>query len=143
VRFGYACIAAVSVFLLLPNFLHAECLPLQRGDYTSWVITLNEDGTRCVENVEAIAAPVDQTGAMHGQQLESSFSIATDDYGDFYPLGPGTGSRPERSFVSGHWRNGSYVSGHYRSKANNTTSDNWSTRGNTNPVTSKRGYRNR
>jgi hypothetical protein len=44
------------------------------------------------------------------------------------------------SYVNGYYRdNGTYVSGHYRSCANSTTSDNWSTRGNTNPYTGEQG----
>ena len=35
--------------------------------------------------------------------------------------------------------NGTYVAPHYRSNSNNTKSDNWSQRGNTNPYTGKRG----
>jgi hypothetical protein len=46
------------------------------------------------------------------------------------------------TYVSGYTRsNGTHVSGHYRSCANNTTSDNWSTRGNYNPYTGQPGYR--
>jgi len=36
--------------------------------------------------------------------------------------------------------NGTYVAPHYRSKPNSTRFDNWSTRGNYNPYTGKRGY---
>ena len=36
---------------------------------------------------------------------------------------------------------GSYVGGHYRSSPDSTTSNNWSTRGNTNPYTGERGTR--
>jgi|GEM_PF-1462580 len=38
--------------------------------------------------------------------------------------------------------NGSYVQGHYRTRANGTTTDNYSHRGNINPYTGKRGYSN-
>lgn len=34
---------------------------------------------------------------------------------------------------------GSYVQPHYRSAPNDSTSDNWSTRGNSNPYTGRRG----
>ena len=46
------------------------------------------------------------------------------------------------TYVNGYTRsNGTYVSGHYRSDANDTKADNWSTRGNTNPYTGKKGYK--
>jgi hypothetical protein len=46
------------------------------------------------------------------------------------------------TYVSGYYRSdGTYVPGHYRSCANNTTWDNWTTKGNTNPYTSEPGYR--
>jgi hypothetical protein len=45
-------------------------------------------------------------------------------------------------YVSGYYRNnGTYVEPHYRSSSNNTTLDNYSTRGNTNPYTGEKGYR--
>lgn len=46
------------------------------------------------------------------------------------------------TYVSGYTRSdGTYVSGHYRSCPNNTTLDNWTTRGNYNPYTGEPGYR--
>ncbi|MCL2473554.1 MAG: hypothetical protein FWF23_01410 [Alphaproteobacteria bacterium] len=46
------------------------------------------------------------------------------------------------TYVNGYTRsNGTYVEGHYRSDANDTKADNWSTRGNTNPYTGKKGYK--
>ena len=43
-------------------------------------------------------------------------------------------------YVRGHWRsNGTYVQPHYRSDPNCTKLDNWSTKGNINPHTGKRG----
>ena len=45
--------------------------------------------------------------------------------------------------VRGHYRkDGTYVQPHYRSNPNNTTNDNWSTKGNRNPYTGKEGTRN-
>ena len=38
-------------------------------------------------------------------------------------------------------RDGTYVPGHNRTMPNSTMSDNWTTRGNTNPYTGERGYR--
>ena len=44
--------------------------------------------------------------------------------------------------VNGYYKsNGTYVQPHYRSSPNSTTSDNWSTLGNTNPRTGKSGTR--
>ena len=46
------------------------------------------------------------------------------------------------TYVRGYYKNnGTYVAPHYRSNSNNTKSDNWSQRGNTNPYTGKRGTR--
>ncbi|MGQ3888236.1 hypothetical protein ACQUW5_04270 [Legionella sp. CNM-1927-20] len=43
-------------------------------------------------------------------------------------------------YVKGYQKsNGTYVEPHYRSSPNNTTSDNWSTKGNINPYTGKEG----
>ena len=49
--------------------------------------------------------------------------------------------------VRGHWRDSNsdgvkntYVQPYYRSKRNNTTLDNYSTKGNVNPYTRKKGY---
>ena len=47
-------------------------------------------------------------------------------------------------YTRGYTRSdGTYVRGHYSSRPNRTSWDNWSTRGNTNPYTGKRGYRRR
>lgn len=44
--------------------------------------------------------------------------------------------------VSGYYRkSGTYVAPHYRSTANHKFSDNYSTRGNYNPYTGKKGYK--
>ena len=44
--------------------------------------------------------------------------------------------------VKGYYKsNGTYVQPHYRSSPNSTTSDNWSTSGNTNPYTGEKGKR--
>lgn len=39
-------------------------------------------------------------------------------------------------------RNGTYRQGHVRTAPNNSRSDNWSTKGNVNPYTGKKGSRN-
>ncbi|TAK79249.1 MAG: hypothetical protein EPO11_00415 [Gammaproteobacteria bacterium] len=45
--------------------------------------------------------------------------------------------------VNGYYRkDGTYVQPHYRSNPNGNTSDNWSTKGNTNPYTGKEGTHN-
>ena len=45
--------------------------------------------------------------------------------------------------VKGYYKNnGTYVPQHYRSNPNSTTNDNWSTKGNTNPYTGKKGTQN-
>jgi len=44
------------------------------------------------------------------------------------------------TYVKGYTRkNGTYVAPHYRSSSNSTAKDNWSTKGNVNPYTGKRG----
>lgn len=44
--------------------------------------------------------------------------------------------------VEGYFKsNGTYVAPHYRTKANSQTYDNWSSRGNINPFTGKRGFK--
>jgi len=46
-------------------------------------------------------------------------------------------------YVNGYTRSdGTYVQGHYRSSPNNTTYDNFSTKGNINPYTGQPGYKN-
>lgn len=46
-------------------------------------------------------------------------------------------------YVRGHYRsNGTYVSGYNRSNRNSTKLDNYSTRGNVNPYTGAKGYKN-
>lgn len=45
-----------------------------------------------------------------------------------------------QTYVGGYTKdNGTYVQPHYRSNTNSTTLDNWSTKGNTNPYTGKKG----
>lgn len=55
----------------------------------------------------------------------------------------GTGSNPEGHYVQGYERsNGTYVAPHYQSNPNNSTDDNYGTRGNVNPYTGQAGTRN-
>lgn len=39
-------------------------------------------------------------------------------------------------------KNGTYVQGHYKTSSDNTKLNNWSSKGNINPYTGKRGYTN-
>jgi hypothetical protein len=56
--------------------------------------------------------------------------------------GYGTGANPQGHYVQPHTRSdGRTTGGHYQSNPNNTTLDNWSTRGNTNPYTGQPGTR--
>lgn len=44
------------------------------------------------------------------------------------------------TWVEGYYRaDGTYVSGHWRSDRNDTKNDNWTTKGNKNPYTGKKG----
>ena len=46
------------------------------------------------------------------------------------------------TYVRGYYKsNGKYVKPHYRSSSNRTEKDNWSTKGNINPYTGKKGYK--
>ena len=54
-----------------------------------------------------------------------------------------TGQSFADTYVNGYTKsNGTYVQGHYRSSPDSTRSNNWSTKGNTNPYTGKAGTRN-
>jgi hypothetical protein len=62
------------------------------------------------------------------------FSFATLVMGTFFANAQGS------HYTNGYTKsNGTYVQGHYSTNPNNTTSDNWSTRGNVNPVTGAPG----
>lgn len=55
----------------------------------------------------------------------------------------GSSSSSGTHYTSGYYRsNGTYVQGYNSTNPNGTTSDNWSTKGNTNPYTGKEGTRN-
>ena len=46
------------------------------------------------------------------------------------------------TYVNGYYKsNGTYVQGHYRSSPDSSRNNNWSTSGNTNPYTGKKGTR--
>jgi hypothetical protein len=56
--------------------------------------------------------------------------------------GPGTGSRSGSTSVRGHYRSdGKWVNPHQRSRPDRDISNNYSTKGNVNPYTGKRGTR--
>jgi len=47
-----------------------------------------------------------------------------------------------QSWVDGYYKkDGTYVPGHFKSNSNNTTLDNYSTKGNINPFTGEKGYK--
>lgn len=49
----------------------------------------------------------------------------------------------EAKYQRGYFRkNGTYVSGHYKSSADGSKLNNYSTKGNRNPSTGKKGYKN-
>jgi hypothetical protein len=56
----------------------------------------------------------------------------------------GTGSNPNSHYVAPHYNSntGGYTGGHYQTNPNNTTLDNYGTRGNYNPYTGQTGRRN-
>ncbi len=57
--------------------------------------------------------------------------------------GYGSGSNSQSHYVRPHVQSdGDYVGGHYRTNPNNTTRDNFGTRGNYNPYTGQTGRRN-
>jgi hypothetical protein len=59
-----------------------------------------------------------------------------------YKSSAGTGSKASSTRVKGHvTKQGKYVAPHRRSTPDKNTRNNWSTKGNTNPYTGKRGTR--
>jgi len=67
-------------------------------------------------------------GLLLAGSLVPSFAASKKRYGY------GTGSNTQYERVEGHYRkNGTYVEPYYRTKANDTESDNYNTRGNYNP----------
>jgi|SRR6185437_3175760 hypothetical protein len=77
-------------------------------------------------------------GTAHAQYYNSN-------RGSYGGLGSsyGTGSNSSSHYVSPYTRNdGGYVGGHYQTNPNNSTLDNYGTRGNLNPYTGQMGRRN-
>lgn len=62
-------------------------------------------------------------------------------YGNSYSTPAYGRTNPDVSYQRGYERNGTYVEPSYHTKPNNTNTDNWSTRGNTNPLTGNEGTR--
>ena len=82
--------------------------------------------------VGTLSSPADAYSSSSGY---NSYGSSSRSYG-----GNGTGSNLSSTTVRGYTRSdGGYVDSHRRSTANSTQYDNWSTRGNTNPYTGKRG----
>lgn len=51
-------------------------------------------------------------------------------------------TNPNHEYVNGYYKkNGTYVEGYYRTKKNSSKSDNFSSKGNKNPYTGKKGYK--
>ncbi len=79
-----------------------------------------------------------RTFVMSVALLLASSGFATAQYYDY-----GTGSNPKSHSVEGYTRsNGTFVAPHYETNPNNTTLDNYGTRGNYNPYTGQTGTRN-
>ncbi|SET61592.1 hypothetical protein SAMN03159358_2194 [Paenibacillus sp. NFR01] len=52
------------------------------------------------------------------------------------------GSASAKVYVHGYTKkNGTHVAPHYRSNPDHSFKNNWSTKGNTNPITGKKGYK--
>lgn len=70
-----------------------------------------------------------------GEDTSSSGTTSTksNDYDYSFPTS-------NEEYVHGYYRNGKYVEGHYRTKADRTTSNNYSHAGNYTPHNGKRGY---
>jgi len=68
----------------------------------------------------------------------SSFTFA----GANHYYSPGTGSKSSSLYVHGYMkRNGTYVNSYRRSTPDHNFNNNWSTKGNINPYTGKKGTR--
>jgi hypothetical protein len=84
----------------------------------------------------AIALVIASSSAAFAQ-----YGYGSRSYGNSY--GYGTGSNSNSHYVNPYvTRNGSQVDGHYRTNRNDTTLDNYGTRGNYNPYTGRYGTRN-
>ncbi len=72
--------------------------------------------------------------------LASVPSISIAKNGSYYS--PGTGSKISSTYVHGYVKkNGTYVSSYRRSTSDGNFKNNWTTKGNVNPYTGKRGTR--
>ena len=92
-----------------------------------------------IKDTEEDEDNTDTSSSTNEKTLDESnsdtISSTSDDYYDYLSKGS------NETWVSGYYRkNGTYVSGHYRTKKDNTTSNNYSYEGNTNPHNGKKGY---
>lgn len=89
-----------------------------------------------------IAAFTLQPTYAHGSGGHSSGGNSAGRHGSSNPThfrGTGTGSSQSRTHISGYTKkNGTHVNSYYRSRSDGTKANNWSTKGNINPVTGKR-----
>lgn len=70
--------------------------------------------------------------------LTASTALSFAQYGGY-----GTGSNSQSHYTNGHYNSsGTYTQPHYQTNPNNTTLDNYGTRGNVNPYTGQTGRRN-
>jgi hypothetical protein len=65
--------------------------------------------------------------------------IATITIGSFLTVGVAEAYTKVRGYTT---KRGTYVQPHYRTNSNSTKIDNWSTKGNINPYTGKKGHKN-
>jgi len=76
------------------------------------------------------------------ESRKANSSLSTGDCVVFSSESGGSFSSTPYGSVKGYFKsNGTYVAPHYRTKANSQTYDNWSSKGNTNPFTGKKGYK--
>jgi len=80
------------------------------------------------------------TGSNYGKKYSSSSTVDSSDYGLGSSTGTSYGVSNNSVHVDGYYKkNGTYVAPHYRTSPNDTTQDNYSTRGNVNPYTGQGG----
>ena len=71
-------------------------------------------------------------------------SIYENTYFNEIPTSPSPTISNDNVYVEGYFRkDGTYVRGHYRSSPDKSFNNNWSTKGNYNPYTGKKGYKKR
>lgn len=79
-------------------------------------------------------------GGGHSSRGHSSFSHSSIGHSHSSRAATGTGAKGAHEHVSGYTtKRGTHVAGYDRSTRDNTKTNNWSTKGNVNPETGKRG----